>query len=132
MYIAKVIGKMVSVIKHKSYDSKKLLIVQRLDLDSHPVGPAVMAIDYIGAGEGDTVLVARTPGLAQEVFQIENAPICELIIAVVDSIDVDKTISEKNSQLPLELEGAPWLWILWEGLLRQGGRHKQPLCDKDN
>ncbi|MDQ1318456.1 MAG: hypothetical protein QG588_2118 [Candidatus Poribacteria bacterium] len=92
MYIAKVIGKMVSVIKHKSYDSKKLLIVQRLDLDSHPVGPAIMAIDYIGAGEGDTVLVARTPGLAQEIFQIENAPICELIIAVVDSVDIDKTI----------------------------------------
>ncbi len=95
MYIAKVIGKMVSVIKHESYDSKKLLIVQRLDLDSHPMGPAVMAIDYVGAGEGDTVLVARTPGLAQEIFRIENAPICELIIAVVDSVDIDKTIPEK-------------------------------------
>ena len=95
MYIAKVIGKMVSVIKHKSYESKKLLIVQRLDLDSHPVGPAVMAIDYVGAGEGDTVLVARTPGLAQEIFQIENAPICELIIAIVDSVDVDRSIPEK-------------------------------------
>jgi ethanolamine utilization protein EutN len=99
MYIAKVIGKMVSVTKHKSYDSKTLLIVQRLDLNSHPVGSAIMAIDYIGAGEGDTVLVARTPGLAQEVFQIENAPICELIIAVIDSIDIDKTISEKNNEL---------------------------------
>ena len=95
MYIAKVIGKMVSVIKHKSYDSKKLLIVQRLDLDSRPVGPAVMAIDYVGAGEGDTVLVARTPGLAQEIFQTENAPICELIIAIVDSVDVDRSIPEK-------------------------------------
>ena len=89
MYIAKVIGKMVSVIKHESYDNKKLLIVKRLDLDMRPVGTAVMAIDYIGAGEGDTVLVARTPGLAQEVFNIENAPICELIIAVVDSVNID-------------------------------------------
>jgi ethanolamine utilization protein EutN len=97
MYIAKVIGKMVSVIKHKAYDGKKMLIVQKLDLDSNPVGPAVMAVDYIGAGEGDTVLVARTPGLAQEVFHIENAPICELIIAVVDTISIDKTVAEKIS-----------------------------------
>jgi ethanolamine utilization protein EutN len=95
MYIAKVIGNMVSVIKHKSYDSKKLLIVQKLDLDSRPMGHAIMAVDYVGAGEGDTVLVARTPGLAQEIFQIKNAPICELIIAIIDSVDVDKTIPDK-------------------------------------
>lgn len=95
MYLAKVIGNMVAVIKHKAYDNKKLLIVQKLDLNSNPVGPAVMAIDYVGAGEGDIVLVARTPGLAQEVFQIENAPICELIIAVVESISIDKAVAEK-------------------------------------
>jgi ethanolamine utilization protein EutN len=96
MYIAKVIGKMVSVIKHESYDSKKLLIVKRLDLDMRPVGTAVMAIDYVGAGEGDTVLVARTPGLAQEVFNIDNAPICELIIAVVDSVNIDHNITPSS------------------------------------
>ena len=96
MYIAKVIGKMVSVIKHESYDSKKLLIVKRLDLDMRPVGTAVMAIDYIGAGEGDTVLVARTPGLAQEVFNIDNAPICELIIAVVDSVNIDHNLTPSS------------------------------------
>ncbi|HGE71106.1 TPA: ethanolamine utilization protein EutN [Candidatus Poribacteria bacterium] len=95
MYLAKVIGNMVAVIKHKAYDNKKLLIVQKLDLNSNPVGPAVMAIDYVGAGEGDIVLVARTPGLAQEVFQIENAPICELIIAVVENISIDKAVLEK-------------------------------------
>jgi len=96
MYIAKVIGKMVSVIKHESYDSKKLLIVKRLDLDMRPVGTAVMAIDYVGAGEGDTVLVARTPGLAQEVFNIDNAPICELIIAVVDSVNIDHNLTPSS------------------------------------
>lgn len=94
MYLAKVIGNMVAVIKHKAYDSKKMLVVRKLDLDLNPVGPAVMAIDYVGAGEGDIVLVARTPGLAQEVFGIENAPICELIIAVVEYMNIDRSISE--------------------------------------
>jgi ethanolamine utilization protein EutN len=93
MYIAKVIGKMVSVIKHQAYDNKKLLIVKRLDLNMCPVGSDIIAIDYVGAGEGDKVLIARTPGLAQEVFGIKNAPICELIIAVVDKINISNVSS---------------------------------------
>lgn len=90
MFIAKVIGNMVSVIKHSAYDNKKLLIVKKLDLNLEPVGPAIMAVDYVGAGEGDIVLVSRAPGLAQEVFGIENAPMCELIIAIVDEINISQ------------------------------------------
>jgi len=92
LYIAKVIGKMVSVIKHEAYDNKKLLIIKRLDVHLKPISPAIMAIDYVGAGEGDTVLVSRSPGLAREVFGIENAPICELIIAIVDNVNIDESI----------------------------------------
>ena len=94
MYFAKVIGNMVSVIKHESYEGKKMLIVRRLDLDMKPTGTAIIALDYIGAGEGDIVLVAKPPGLAQEIFGIEKAPICELIIAVVDNASIDKTLSD--------------------------------------
>ncbi len=93
MYVAKVIGKMVSVIKHESYDKKKLLIVQPLDLNSKPSGPAIIAVDYVGAGEGDTILVSRAPGLAKEVFGIENAPICELIVGIVDNVEIKRKLS---------------------------------------
>ena len=41
-----------------------------------------------GAGEGDTVIVGAGPGVAQEVFGIENAPIRELIMGIVDHFDV--------------------------------------------
>ncbi len=92
MYIAKVIGNMVSVIKHNSYDNKKLLIVQPLYLDSKPSGPAIMAVDYVGAGKGDIVLVSRAPGLAKEVFGIENAPMCELIIAIIDNVEIKRNL----------------------------------------
>jgi microcompartment protein CcmK/EutM len=47
-----------------------------------------IAVDYVGAGEGDTVLVGSAPGVAQEVFDIERAPIRELIVGVVDRFDV--------------------------------------------
>lgn len=71
-------------------DNKKLLIVQPLDLDSKPSGPAIMAVDYVGAGKDDIVLISRAPGLAKEVFGIENAPMCELIIGIIDKVEINK------------------------------------------
>ena len=88
MYIAKVIGKVVSVIKHPAYRSRTLLLVQPLSLKSKLVRTPTIAVDYVGAGEGDVVLVGAGPGVAQEVFGIEYAPIRELVMGIVDRFDV--------------------------------------------
>ena len=91
MYIAKVIGKVVSVIKHPAYENRTLLLVQPLSLKSQLVRTPTIALDYVGAGEGDVVLVGAGPGVAQEVFGIENAPIRELVMGIVDRFDVTTT-----------------------------------------
>lgn len=91
MYIAKVIGKVVSVIKHPAYENRTLLLVQPLSLKSQLVRTPTIALDYVGAGEGDVVLVGAGPGVAQEVFGIENAPIRELIMGIIDRFDVTTT-----------------------------------------
>ena len=88
MYLAKVIGKVVSVVKHSAYDARTLLLVQLISLQGKVVRTPTIAVDYVGAGEGDTVLVGSAPGVAQEVFDIERAPIRELIVGVVDRFDV--------------------------------------------
>ena len=88
MYLAKVIGKVVSVVKHSAYDARTLLLVQPISLQGKVVRTPTIAVDYVGAGEGDTVLVGAAPGVAQEVFGIERAPIRELIVGVVDRFDV--------------------------------------------
>ena len=88
MYIAKVIGKVVSVIKHPAYKNRALLLVQPLSLKSKLVRTPTIAVDYVGAGEGDIVLVGAGPGVAQEVFGIENAPIRELVMGIIDRFDV--------------------------------------------
>ena len=61
MYLAKVIGKIISTDKYDAYAGKKLLVVQKLDLYRNPTGLSTVAIDYVGAGEGDTVLVGAAP-----------------------------------------------------------------------
>jgi len=94
MYIARVIGNMISTEKYGAYEGRKLMIVQRLGLDQRAVGPTTMAIDYVGAGQGDIVLVGAAPGLASTVFGIPKAPIRELIMAIVDRVETAGAFEE--------------------------------------
>lgn len=88
MYTAKVIGKVVSLVKHPAYEKRVLLLVKPLLPNGEPFGKATIAVDYVGAGQGDTVLVGAGPGVAQEVFGIENAPIRELVMGIIDPAQV--------------------------------------------
>ena len=90
MYIAKVLGKVVSTIKHPAYQDRKLMLIQRITPDEEPTGRATIAIDYVGAGEGETVIVSGAPGGARQVFGIQRAPIRELIVAIVDYVETVK------------------------------------------
>jgi ethanolamine utilization protein EutN len=88
MYFCKVIGNVISTDKYEAYANKKLLLVQKLDLHRKPSGVCTIAIDYVGAGEGDIVLVGAAPGLASTVFKTPKAPIRELIMGVIDRVDL--------------------------------------------
>ena len=91
MYIAAVVGKMISTDKYPAYEGRKLLLVQKLDMNRKPQGNVTMAIDYVDAGEGDIVLVGAAPGLASTVFGIPKAPIRELVMGIVERVDLDNT-----------------------------------------
>ena len=58
MQMAKVIGRVTSTVRHKSLSGVKLLICQVLSTDMKPSGDPVIAIDKLGAGAGDTVLLS--------------------------------------------------------------------------
>lgn len=88
MFLAKVIGNVVSSDKHEAYEDKKLLLVQKLDLHRNPSGPSTVAVDYVGAGEGDIVMVGAAPGLASTVFNVPKAPIRELVMGIVDRVEI--------------------------------------------
>ncbi len=97
MFLGKVIGNVVSSDKHEAYQERKLLMVQKLDLYQNASGPSTIAIDYVGAGEGDIVLVGAAPGLASNVFGIPKAPIRELVMGVVDRVSTTTAPQFGNS-----------------------------------
>ncbi len=90
MVIAKVIGPVISTIKHPAYQGQKLQIVQPLHLKDQLPDNSFLALDNVHAGVGDTVLVMREGGSAQKIVQIKEAPIISMIVGVLDSVDIEQ------------------------------------------
>ena len=57
MQIARVVGTVVATQKHRKFEGAKLLLVQPLNLDDTPRGAALLAVDGVGAGVHEKVLV---------------------------------------------------------------------------
>ena len=87
MFLARVEKKVISTIKHKSYNGKTVFVVRPVYPDGTAKGKEQVAIDYIGAGIGDIVVCGGAPGVARTVFNLKLAPIKTLIMAIVDRID---------------------------------------------
>ena len=81
MYLGKVIGRVVSTIKDSALEGRKLLLVRRI-----PNGPAVVAVDAVGAGAGETVYVCRGREAAFA-FKPEEVPTEAAVVAIVDAIE---------------------------------------------
>jgi ethanolamine utilization protein EutN len=89
MVIAKVVGTVVSTIKHPAYQGYKLQVVQPLHLAGQSPDMAFLALDNVHAGVGDTVLVMREGGAARQITQIKNAPIISMIVGILDSVEIE-------------------------------------------
>jgi microcompartment protein CcmK/EutM len=99
MQIGRVAGTVVSTAKEPSIEGRKLLVVRVLDLDARPTGGYVVAMDAVGAGTGDVVLVA-TGSSARLTEATKNRPSDAVIMAIVDSWDVEGAVKYLKSADP--------------------------------
>lgn len=96
MIIAKVVGSVVSTIKDEALHGSKLLVLREASPDAHDLGDPFVAVDTVGAGTGELVLVARGSA-ARQTRQTNDAPVDSVIIAVIDSLDVEGTETFRKS-----------------------------------
>lgn len=82
MFIAKVIGVVVSSCKEENLISQKLLMVQ--DIKDIGTKKSLIAVDGVGAGIGEIVLVVYEGGAARHVINSKDAPINLAVIGIVD------------------------------------------------
>ncbi|MCQ3931624.1 MAG: hypothetical protein DPW16_14295 [Chloroflexi bacterium] len=88
MYLARVVGNVVATIKHPFYEGRKLMLVQRLDLDHKPTSIYDVAVDDVQAGVGDFVLVFDEGTGARQILQAGNtAPVRAVIVGIVDDVE---------------------------------------------
>ena len=87
MQIAQVVGTVVSTQKHKTFEGSKLLLVQPLTLDGQARGPALLAVDGVGAGVHERVLVVQEGRAAGEAIGRKGAPVDAAIIGIIDHVD---------------------------------------------
>jgi ethanolamine utilization protein EutN len=86
--LARVIGTVVSTQKHAAFEGAKLLLVQPITLDDQPRGTVLFAVDGVGAGVHETVLLVIEGRAAGEAVGRRGAPVDAAIIGIVDHVDV--------------------------------------------
>jgi microcompartment protein CcmK/EutM len=84
MQLARVIGTVVASVKNQSLEGRKILIVQTLDADLKPKGKPMVALDAVGAGEGELVFWCRGKE-ASFPFKRDETPTDCTIVGIVDS-----------------------------------------------
>lgn len=97
MFLGKVIGTVWSTKKDEKLVGAKFLVVRKLDLDLNEQTDFVVAVDSVGAGEGEVVLVATGSSSRQTHFT-QDKPVDAVIMAIVDKLDIAiKQLLEENA-----------------------------------
>ena len=86
MYLAEVKGNVVASTKDERLIGTKLLIVQPISPSFEPYGNAIIAVDTVGAGFRDRVIIA-SGGSARAVFK-EKTPVDAAIVGIIDSLEM--------------------------------------------
>lgn len=86
MILARVTGSVVSTIHHPVVDGRKLLLAERLDETGNPTGGYLIALDAIGAGRGETVLILDEGSGARQLLEDDGAPVRSMVVGIVDEI----------------------------------------------
>jgi microcompartment protein CcmK/EutM len=87
LFLGRVIGTVWSTKKDEQLVGSKFLIVQELDLDLEEKERIVVAVDSVGAGDDEIVLVASGSSSRMTTFT-KDKPVDAVIMAIVDKLDV--------------------------------------------
>jgi ethanolamine utilization protein EutN len=88
MQIARVIGNVVATQKHRKFEGAKLMLVQPLNIDDTPRGSALLAVDGVGAGVDEKVLVVLEGRAAGEALGRKAAPVDAAIVGIIDTVTI--------------------------------------------
>jgi len=87
--VARVVGTVVSTINAPVFDGRRLLLCDFLDAAGQPDGAYTIAVDAVGAGAGEAVLIIDEGNSARQVVGLATGPIRAVVVGIVDELMVD-------------------------------------------
>ena len=99
MIVARVLGTVVCTQKDSKLEGSKLHLVQPVEYQTlKGDGKPLVAVDSVGAGQGEIVLVVAGSS-ARQTAQTQNTPVDAVIMAIVDTIDMEgRTVYRKDAE----------------------------------
>ena len=86
MILARVAGRITSTIHHRDFAARKLLVCEKLDARGEPAGGYVIAVDHVGAGAGETVIILDEGNGARQLLGVKDMPVRSMVVGIVDDL----------------------------------------------
>jgi ethanolamine utilization protein EutN len=88
LVIGEVVGTVVATRKEERLSGLKFQIVKIIDMNLKPTGQFLVVADAVGAGKGETVLLAQGSS-ARLTEKTRDCPIDAVIIGIVDTVEIE-------------------------------------------
>lgn len=86
MILGRVAGEVHGTIKHPFYEGRRMLLVERLTPSGETTGDYLIAVDSVGAGADEHVLVLDEGTGARQVFGSADGPVRSVVVGIVDEV----------------------------------------------
>jgi ethanolamine utilization protein EutN len=84
--LARVVGTVVSTVKSPIFDDRALLLCDLMEPDGRAAGGYLIAVDTVGAGAGELVLILDEGTGARQIVGAANGPLRTVIVGIVDEV----------------------------------------------
>jgi ethanolamine utilization protein EutN len=85
--LARVVGSVVATIKSPIFEDRAMLVVDLVEPDGRPSGGYLLALDTVGAGAGETVLVLDEGTSARQIVGAPYGPLRTIVVGIVDAVE---------------------------------------------
>lgn len=94
MFLARVEGNLTATRKHPSFEGWRLVICQPISRDGVPEGVPQVAIDPLGAGMHERVVISSDGAAARKAVGDDQSPVRWIIVGLVDEVSPGTTALE--------------------------------------
>lgn len=101
MMVGTVVGNVVAPVQHPFFDGRTLLLVQvERPSDFSRTSPGcILAVDRVGAGIGEKVLVLKEGSSARALFDDPGAPVRTVVVGILDEVECEGRVTFRQGDL---------------------------------